>query len=68
LVYIVGDNTRLRIQWAPKVKRSLIHQVYQAHTLGLVDEERILALGFELHQRFSTISPAKLPQKWYRQR
>lgn len=45
----------LRIQWAPKVRRNKIKRLYHNDALGLVDDELIAEVGFNLLQRCQSI-------------
>lgn len=71
------------IQWAPRLRRSRLYQIYKNDALGAVDEELIAAVGFDLLQRCRSIlmvsSARELdcprcglritsPQRWSRER
>jgi len=45
----------LRIQWAPKVKPSLILQLYRRDALGLLDAELVAEVGYALLARCRSI-------------
>ena len=48
-------NNEPRIRWAPKVRRHKINRLYQNDALGILDEELVAELGFDLFQRCRSI-------------
>lgn len=44
-----------KITWAPKIKQSLIWQIYQNDSLGMVDEELLEDVGYRLYNRCQSI-------------
>lgn len=49
------DTQPARIQWAPKLRRARIYQIYKNDAQGSVDEELIGAVGFDLYRRCRSI-------------
>jgi hypothetical protein len=45
----------LRIQWAPKIRRSKLFRLYQQDALGLLDEELLADIGYSLLARCRSI-------------
>jgi len=48
-------NQPLKIQWAPKIRRSKLLRMYQQDALGILDEELVAVVGYGLLDRCRSI-------------